>query len=444
MHGNGSLTGTGLYIAIALALVAVNAFFVAAEFALVRVRPGRLKALARQGRRGAGMAHFLVQRLDQTLSVCQVGITLTSLGLGWVGEPAFASLFERLFDPAAPWLGTAAKTASFASAFLLITFLHVVLGELVPKSVAIAVSERVSTAIAYPLRGFWLLSWPLVWILNRAALLFLKPLGIRFEGEGAAHSLEEIHAILARSVDSGQLGSVPASVLHNALRFGRRRARDAMVPRARVVALDLSRPLPDLLAQIEREQYSRYPLIWEDHDQLIGVLHVKDLMRSLAPGQGPPDLRRLARRALIVPETLTLEQLLKNFQAQHEQFAVVADEYGRVIGIITLEDVLEELVGELRDEFDAGEQDPVRRRSGGGWVLDPVVTLDRVTELAPGPADLPEGVHTVAGFMQSRLGRLPRLGDAVPWGEDHRIVATRAEGTHLTEVELLPVASTGE
>jgi len=440
MHGNGSLAGTGLYVAIALALVAVNAFFVAAEFALVRVRPARLKALARQGRRGASMAHFLVQHLDQTLSVCQVGITLTSLGLGWVGEPAFASLFERLFDPAAPWLGTAAKTASFASAFLLITFLHVVLGELVPKSVAIAIAERVSVGIAYPLRGFWLLSWPLVWVLNQAALLFLKPLGIRFEGEGAAHSLEEIHAILARSVDSGQLGNVPAAVLQNALRFGRRRARDAMVPRARVVALDLSRPLPELLKQIEREQYSRYPLIWEDLDQLIGVLHVKDLMRALADDRERPDLRGLARRAIIVPETLTLEKLLKSFQSQHEQFAVVADEYGGVTGIVTLEDVLEELVGELRDEFDAGEQDPVRRRAGGGWVLDPVVTLDRVAELAPGPAELPDGVHTVAGYMQAELGRLPRLGDAVAWGDAHRIVATRVEGTHLTEVELLPVA----
>jgi CBS domain containing-hemolysin-like protein len=443
MHGNGSLAGAGLYIAIALALVAVNAFFVAAEFALVRVRPGRLKALARQGRRGAAMAHYLVQHLDQTLSVCQVGITLTSLGLGWVGEPAFATLFERVFDPAAPWLGTAAKTASFASAFFLITFLHVVLGELVPKSVAIAISERVSTAIAYPLRGFWLLSWPLVWVLNQAALLFLKPLGIRFEGEGAAHSLEEIHAILARSVDSGQLGSVPAAVLQNALRFGRRRARDAMVPRARVVALDLSLPLPELLQQIEREQYSRYPVIWEDFDQLIGVLHVKDLMRALADERAKPDLRKLARRALVVPETLALEKLLMAFQAQHEQFAVVADEYGGVTGIITLEDVLEELVGELRDEFDAGEEDPVRRRPGGGWVLDPVVTLDRVAELVPGPAELPEGVHTVTGFMQSELGRLPRPGDSVPWGEGYRIVATRVDGTHLAEVELLPVAPAG-
>ncbi len=441
MHGEGSLSQTGLYILIAGALVGVNAFFVAAEFALVRVRPGRLKALGRQGHRGAGMAHYLVQHLDQTLSVCQVGITLTSLGLGWVGEPAFATLFERLFDPAAPWLGTAATTASFASAFLMITFLHVVLGELVPKSVAIALAERVSLAIAYPLRGFWLLSWPLVWVLNQSALLFLKPLGIRFEGEGAAHSLDEIHAILARSVDAGQIKNVPAGVLQNLLRFGRRRARDILVPRARVVALDLSHPLPELLHQVETEQYSRYPLIWEDLDHLIGVLHVKDLMRALSDRSAPPDLRRLARRALIVPETLTLDKLLRAFQAQHEQFAVVADEYGGITGIVTLEDVLEELVGELRDEFDAGEQDQVRRRSGGGYILDPVVTLDRVAELAPVPFELPEEVRTVAGYLQAELGRLPRRGDRVPWGEGYELVATRVDGTHLSEIELVPVSS---
>lgn len=443
MHGEGSLSQTGLYILIALALVGVNAFFVAAEFALVRVRPGRLKALGRQGHRGAGMALYLVHHLDQTLSVCQVGITLTSLGLGWVGEPAFATLFERLFDPATPWLGTAATTASFASAFLLITFLHVVLGELVPKSVAIAISERVSMAIAYPLRAFWILSWPLVWVLNRAALLSLKPLGIRFEGEGAAHSLDEIHAILARSVDAGHLGSLPAGVLQNLVRFGRRRARDIMVPRARIVALDLSDPLPDLLRRVESEQYSRYPLIWEDLDQLIGVLHVKDLMRALSDPRTPPDLRRLARKALIVPETLTLEKLLRAFQAQHEQFAVVADEYGAITGIATLEDVLEELVGELRDEFDAGEQDQVRRRPGGGYLLDPVVTLDRVAELAPVPFELPEDVRTVAGYLQAELGRLPRRGDRVPWGDAYELVATRVEGTLLSEVELVPVPPAG-
>ncbi|MBP7147343.1 MAG: HlyC/CorC family transporter [Acidobacteria bacterium] len=434
-----SLGASLLFVAAALVLVGANALFVAAEFALVSVRPGRLRALVRQGNRRAARALYLVQHLDATLSVCQVGITLASLGLGWLGEPAFAKLFAALFSPAASWIGPAALSASFVAAFLLITMLHVVLGELVPKSVAIALAEPVAVNLAFPLRAFWLASWPLVALLNRSAWLILKPFGLARAGtETMPHSAEEIRTILARSALHGQIGALQAALVENLFRFARGRARDVMVPRSRVVALDLTRPLPELLARVQEEGYSRYPLMLEDLDHLVGILHVKDLFPALAAGT-TPDLRKMARPPLVVPENLRLERLLLMFQQARSHMAIVADEYGGTTGIVALEDVLEELVGELRDEFDVGEVDPVRARPGGGFILDPGLPASRAAELVRSAPEVPENVHTVAGLLQSELGHVPKAGEKVPFG-DHELVASAVHGTRVTEVQLVPTA----
>ncbi len=437
-----SFDGTLLAIVAALVLILANGVFVAAEFALVRVRPGRLKALARQGRVSAVRALFLVQHLDEALSVSQVGITLCSLGLGFLGEPAFARLFQALFggvfaarDPAARGL---VLSFSIAASFLLVTFLLVVIGELIPKRIAIRVAERVLLAVAPPLRLFWFASWPLVVLFNSSARAALRWVHFSRPQDEATHSREEIRQLLTLSVSSGQLGAWESSLLDNLFRFGKRRARDAMLPRARVVALDLLQPAESQLARARQEGYSRYPLVEGDMDHVVGILHMKDVFAALPPEGAALDLRRLARQPLIVPETLPLDRLLRRFQIDRAHLAIVADEYGAVLGIVTLEDVLEELVGELRDEFDAEEQDPVRPRPGGGYILDPALPFDRAAELVSEPPPPPEEVHTVAGLLQAELGRIPEAGDRVPFGPRHELVAAAVQGARVIRVELIP------
>jgi CBS domain containing-hemolysin-like protein len=428
-----------LSIVAAILLVLGNAGFVAAEFALVSVRPGRLEERARQGSRRARIALHLVRHLDETLSACQVGMTLTSLALGWLGVPAFGALLARLIGPAEPWLGPAAVALSLTAAFLLVGFLHAVLGEYVPKRSALVRPERLSLALAAPLRAFAWLAWPLVVLSRGAARLVLRSLPVR-TGEAAAHSLEEIRQLLGRSVRQGAIGLQDVRLLENLFRFASTQVHDVMVPRDRVVALDLQRPLGEMIEVARREEYSRYPLIEGSLEHVAGVLHVKDLLLALGEDERP-DVRALVRRPLMIPESMFLETLLRRFQLERGHLAIVLDEYGGVAGIVTLEDVLEELVGELRDEFDAEERDEVRLRAGGGWVLDPVTSLDRARELVEAPPEVPEEVHTVAGLLQSALGRLPRAGDRIDFGAGHELVAAVVQGTRIVRVELVPVRS---
>lgn len=429
-----------LGILLAFVVVLLNAFFVAAEFALVRVRPSRLKALARRGSRRAQLADQLAHNLDETLSVCQVGITLTSLALGWIGEPVFASLMSRVLSPADPWLGTAAPIASMASAFVVITFLHVVLGELVPKSMAITLSEKVSLAVAAPLRFCQVALYPLVALLNLSARAVLRPLNLVDVSEHADPSLDELKQLILRGQERGAIGPVQARMLENLFPFAKRRARDVMVPLSRVATLDLRQPWEALLQKIRDEAYSRYPLHEGDPDRIGRILHTKTLLPYLVSGSKPPDLAALGQAVAIIPETLPLEKLLAQLQTSRAHMALVANEYGNTVGIVTLEDVLEELVGELRDEFDTEELDPVRTRPGGGYLLDPALSLARAFDLIGDVPDLPEGVHTVAGLLQSVLGRVPRSGDSIPFGSTHRLVAAAVQGPRILEVALVPVS----
>jgi CBS domain containing-hemolysin-like protein len=429
-----TLLGVGL----ALLVVGLNGFFVAAEFALVRVRPSRLRALAKRGSRRAQVADRLAHNLDETLSVCQVGITLTSLALGWIGEPVFATLMRRLLGPADPLLGTLAPAASMVTAFVAITFLHVVLGELVPKSIAIALAERVAIALAAPLRLCQVALYPLVLLLNPSARAVLRPLNLGDASEHADPGLDELKLLLQRAQERGTIGAGQALLIENLFPFAARRAREVMVPLSRVVMLDVTQPWPELRRTIEREGYSRFPLHSGDADRISRVLHIKALLPALGVGRDPGDLMALAQPAPVIPQTLSLERLLTQLQSTHAHMAVVANEYGNTVGIITLEDVLEELVGELRDEFDAEEVDPIRPRPDGGYLLDPAVALDRALDLIGDAPELPEGVHTVGGLLQAELGRVPVAGDHVPFGSRHNLVAVSVQGPRILEVALVP------
>src|SRR5262245_37993993 len=331
------------YVLLALALVAANAFFVATEFAIVRVRETRIEELLARGVKRAVATREVLQNLNAYLSACQLGITLTSLGLGWVGEPAFAHLFEPLLPGLGAWRALASHSAGLAAAFALIPFLHVVLGELVPKTVAIDRAEGVALLVAWPIRWFHRAFFPLIWILNGAANLAIRGLGLTpAPEESRAHSEEELRMILGLSHRSGVLSQAHAELIENALDFVDRSARQIMVPRADIVYLDVNRSWEENLETARAGGHTRYPLCDADLDRVVGVLHIKDLFLSPAAS---PDLRALAREPLFVPDGLEVQRLLALFQKQRVHLGIVIDEYGGASGLVTLEDVLEELIG---------------------------------------------------------------------------------------------------
>ncbi|MDQ7007326.1 MAG: hemolysin family protein [Acidobacteriota bacterium] len=434
----------GIALPLALFLVFANAVFVASEFALVQVRPGQLESMAKEGSSSARRALRLLEHLDETLAVCQVGVTLASLGLGWLGEPAFAAIFHWIFSPTEAWIGPLSLTLSLGASFLLITVMHIVFGEQVPKYAAIADAGRLACWTAWPTQIMGLVSRPLVVGLNGMVQMTLRPFGLAGVNDAGTHGAEEIHQILAHSVRQGRIRRLDAELIDNLLRFSRRRVREIMVPRSRTVMLDLE-DSPDAWRRVVAEEgFSRYPVAVGDLDRVVGVVHVKDLLPALSEGQDEVDLRRLVREVLLVPETLPIQELLRRFQRFRGHLALVVDEYGGIAGIVTLEDVIEELVGEVRDEFDEEERDPVRPRPGGGYLLDPLLPVDLAAELVDDPPEPPEGITSVAGLIHQGLGRLPRKGDRVPFGVAHLLVASQVEGPRIVQVELVPEALAGE
>jgi len=401
-----------LSIGFAGALIVLNAFLVAAEYAFVRVRTTRLEALRESGSRRAASALGLARRLDSTLATTQVGITLASLGIGWTGEPGFASLLEPVLGAVGlhAWL----HPIAFGVAFLVITLLTVVLGELVPRAIGIQSAERIALLAADPLRLLRRLLFPMVALTNRCALAVLRLAGLPagFVSE-TVHTEEELRAILALSHDRGHLTRVGRDILEKALGFSRLTARQIMVPRPDVVWLSTARAAAENLQVARSSGYTRFPLCDGDLDRVVGIVHIKDLL----PAQGPIDLAAVTRAPIVVPETATADRLLRVFQRRALHMAIVVDEYGGTSGIVTLEDVLEEIVGEVRDEFD--EEPPPAVRAGEGRLHVPgSARLAEIAKLLGASDEAGESeVDTVAGYVQDRLGRMAREGDHVVLGE---------------------------
>ena len=344
---------TILLIAAVFALVLLNAFFVAAEFSLVKIRDTQLETLAARGHRRATVARRIVRNLDAALSATQLGITLASLGLGWVGKPVFASLLAPVIrhfnvSPAeADWL-------AFAVGFTAITFLHIVAGELAPKSLAIQKPLPTSLWVARPLQWFYRIFYPAIWLLNHAAFWLLRRCGLEPVSEAElAHSEEEIRLILAQSRRRAGGPTLGQDIALNAFDLRRRQVRELMRPRGKIVSLNTEATLAECLALARRTGYSRFPLCEGGNvDQTLGVVHLKDLV-AWGPETGHGrDLAAVARRIIFVPETARLERVLALFLQRKSHFALVVDEYGGTSGMVTLEDVLEELVGPIEDEFD--------------------------------------------------------------------------------------------
>jgi CBS domain containing-hemolysin-like protein len=403
------LTSTLALIA-SLGLVVANAFFVASEFALVKMRPTRLQQLAAKGNRRARMALDISKHLDAYLSANQLGITLASLALGWLGEPAFAALLRPLFASLGSGAAAAAHTIAIVCSFIIITFLHTVLGELAPKSLAIQRTEPVALWTAAPLRVFYLVMFPLIWTLNKASALTLRLLRLRPPTENElAHSPEELRLVLHHvPIEPGA-----RRLIDRVFDYTRRVARHVMTLRRDVMVLDVDLSFDDTIKRVLDGQFTRYPLHDSKQDRIVGYVHAKDLMAAMA-SQRRPRLIDLVREPVYATEDTPLEEIRRHFQRRSVHLAVIKGKDGEFAGIVTLEDLLEEFVGEIRDEQDVGEVPPILAKPDGGFEVDGRITLDVIArDLGLAIQQVPEGVETIGGYVMSRVGAMPLPGDQV-------------------------------
>jgi CBS domain containing-hemolysin-like protein len=392
----------------AMVLVLINGFFVAAEFALVKVRPTQIDPHAQRGDRRGKVARHMVRHLDAYLSATQLGITLASLALGWIGEPAFAWMIEPLVMRVPGASPALVHSISLTVAFLSITILHIVIGELAPKSLAIRKPEPTTLWIAIPLWVFFKITYPAIWVLNHTANFILRLFGIEPVTEAEmGHDEEELRRLLASST-GGSLTHQKRRILDNVFTFSTRPVRKIMVPRADVVYLSTSRPMEQNIALARGSGHTRLPLVASDLDHILGFVHIKDLFRSTSP---PSTLDEVRREIAFVPETLTLDRLLHRMRLESAHLAAVLDEYGGVSGIVTLENVLEEIVGEIQDEFDLELPEIVKKDTGQWEVAGAMLVEDLETALGLEFSDRDE--DTVAGVVLSELGRNARSGDIV-------------------------------
>jgi len=391
-------------------LVFMNGFFVAAEFAMVKIRSSRLAQLVEEGNRKAKIAQKITENLDAYLSACQLGITLASLGLGWVGEPAVARLIEKPLEN----LGVsqvAIHTIAFIIAFSMITFLHIVLGELAPKSLAIQRTEGIVLNVARPLVWFQRLMYPFIWVLNGTANAMLKWVGIEPAKAGElAHTEEEIRILVSQSHKSGLIDNTEMTLFDNIFEFSERIAREIMVPRVDMVTIDVNDTHEDVVRKIEQEHHTRYPVTQGDKDHIIGFVHIKDLYLQMNRNEDF-SIKKILRSVIMVSEAAEISSVLKEMQKNRSQIAVVVDEYGGTAGLITMEDIIEELVGDIHDEFD-NEEIPEIQKTNDGYSVEGRVLLKEINDLLGTEIDDVD-VDTLGGWMYSVLSKKPVKGDTV-------------------------------
>jgi CBS domain containing-hemolysin-like protein len=426
-----SPSGVFTHLFVILLLIFLNGFFVASEFALVKVRSSQLDLLEEEGNRRARLAKHVIANLDAYLSATQLGVTLASLALGWIGQPYVAGLLAPLLSHVGISSQAVIDGISITLAFALITYFHIVLGELTPKTVSIRKALETSLWLSAPLHLFYLIFRPAIWFLQVSAREILKLLRLDPVAENElGHSEEELRVILTESDAKAEVTPLSKELLINALDFRRRVVRDIMTPRGDVIYLDAQDSFEANLQVAIESAHTRFPLVQGHLDNTIGLIHIKDLMKEMKKSK--PDLLAIKRDLLPVPEFMPLDKLLNTFLAKRVHLAVVVDEFGGAVGIVTLDNVLEELVGEIKDEFD---QEPARefvRLNEEEFVVQGQLNLYELQELADLHLENPE-VSTIGGYVIQLLGHLPKQGEQVQI-EDYLVTITQTDGLRIFQL----------
>jgi CBS domain containing-hemolysin-like protein len=400
---------------------------------MVKVRKTRLAELAENGSRRAQTALDVTSKLDAYLSASQLGITLASLGLGWLGEPAVATLIEPFFAGLGSWGKVYTETISIVIAFLLITFLHIVLGELVPKSLAIQKDEGTALATAGLLKGFYRIFYPVIWALNNLANLVLRLWGIQPANEqDLVHSEQELRMLVDASQRHGYLDKMEGKLLDNVFEFSDRIASEVMIPRQDMVCIFLQDQFSEILEIVKKYGHTRYVLCDDDKDHVLGLVHMRDIF-MLQEQSTEKDISKIKRDVLVVPEGMPISHLVQKMRSQRTHMAVVIDEFGGTAGLVTIEDMLEELVGEIYDEFEL-EQPPIEKISDQEYILNGRVLMEEVSELLEIQLE-EETVSTIGGYVFSRLGRKPTKGDVI-YFDGFLFEVLEVNGFRITKVKV--------
>ncbi len=430
---------TGLQIVLLFLLVAWTAFFVAAEYAFVASRPTRMRELAEQGSRRAARVAAIQENPTRFISAIQVAITFAGLAIGAVGEPAVRGLVGDALDPLGSTIGTGVVTViSVVLGFAIIIAITVVLGEIVPKALTLARTEAVALAVVGPVRVFTAVVYPFVWLLERLSAVTLRLFGLRGDIRmGRSHTEEELRMILAASFEEGVLEAEETEMLSRVFDFADTEVRQVMVPRPDVVMLPLSASVAEAAGIVEEHPYTRYPVFGDDHDDIRGVLHIRQLFEAASRGEHDAWISDLVRDVQRVPETKALDDLLRDFRRSQSHLAVVVDEYGSLAGVVTLEDLVEEVMGEIEDEFDVPERDIVRTGGGQALVAGSVALEDFNDAFGTEIDD--EDFNTVGGAVFHAMGRVPEVGDTVA---THGLEFTVLEmdGSRIVRVRVDPIA----
>lgn len=425
---------TILNIALLIILIVATAFFVASEFAVVKIRTSRVDQLVAEGNKKAVLAKKVVSDLDYYLSACQLGITVTALGLGALGKPTV----ERLLYPVFSYLdvpASAAAIASYAIAFILVTFLHVVVGEMAPKTLAIQFSEKLTLLLSPPLYWFGKIMYPFIWALNGTSRVILRGFGVKPAGHDQAYSEDEIKIIMNQSYEGDESNQTKLSYLENVFVFDERDAKDIMVPRTELITLNQDMTYDDIIPILDEHNYSRYPVIEDgDKDHIIGVVNVKKILPDMVATRAQ-QLSDFVREIPFVSEMTPIQDAMIKMQQERVHMAVVVDEYGGTSGIITMEDILEELVGEIRDEFDADEVADIQETGENQYLINGRVLLDELERQFGIVFEGNEEMDTVAGWIQYQKGVGVEKGDTVEHG-DYVWTVVDAENYHIKQVLL--------
>jgi CBS domain containing-hemolysin-like protein len=421
-------------------LLLANAFFVAAEFAIVKVRSARIDDLARRGSPLANVARKIIHNLDTSLAAAQLGVTFASLGLGWIGEPTVARILQPLFLASGLKSPEALHGVSFAVAFALITAMHIIIGEQMPKFLGIRKPHEVALWTSIPFVFFCGVFYPVLKLLNACANGLLRIFGVHdIKIQDLAHSEEELRIILSESQRHGSLSADKVNLLENVLDMAGRTIMEIMCPRPDVDCLSLNKPWKENLETIYRTGHTRYPLCETDIDHVVGMVHIKDIFLQRTEIKTSADLLKIKRDVLFVPESRPVEALQQDFQQRRLHMAVVIDEYGSTSGIVTMEDVLEELVGEIQDEFDS--EPPKLEQTAEGAVVDGQTPLSEVTEALGLEHIEIKDAHTIGGYVNAQLGRIGRIGDTVEL-DGCMVKVLEMNGRRIMRVLIAPPALT--